>query len=116
VKYSTHEITRPAGEMKCSCGGFLCEVRTIVLPESEPPHHRKKRIRKKWRKRWERTEAVVRGVSARVGLMVHPSYRCEKCGRREGFYSAMGRNLIQIEPLPSGALPFIYDREREEQA
>ena len=107
MKYSTHEISRPPGEMKCACGGFLCEVRTIVLPESEPPHHRKKRIRKKWRKRWERDEAVVRGVSAMAGLMQRPFYRCEKCGKSESFYSAVGRNLIEIQPLPSGAPPFI---------
>ena len=112
MKYSTHHVPGRLGEMTCTCGGRLREFHTIIVPEYDPPHHRKKRIRKKWRKRWERENPILRGVCAMAGLMQRPWYRCEKCGKRDGFYSAVGRNFIKIEPLPDGALP-LYDWQAE---
>jgi len=104
------EQTRPT-ELQCSCGerAPMEEVRHLYVPKS-PPRHRKKRINKKWRKRWEKENAAKFLAASMLGLMRRPVYRCTKCGRNEGFYSAVGRNLIQVEPLPEGALP-LYDKE-----
>ena len=104
-----HELWQRETEMQCSCGGKLVQVRRVLLPKP-PRTHRKKRINKKWRKRWQEENRSRILASTMIGLMQRPSYRCSKCGRNEGFYSAMGRNLIQVQPLPDGALP-VYDRE-----
>jgi len=89
-------------EMTCPCGGVLQEVRFIHEPAG-PPWHRKKRIRKKWRKCWEK-EVYPRVMASAILMTVRPpSYRCTSCGRSEGLYSAVGRNLIKVEPLPEDA-------------
>jgi hypothetical protein len=107
--YQVHELQQRETEMQCSCGGKLVEVRRVLLPKP-PRAHRKKRINKKWRKRWEQENRHRILASTMIGLTQRPSYRCSKCGRNEGFYSAVGRNLIQVEPLPEGTFP-VYDKE-----
>lgn len=109
----TLEVPGTLTEMTCTCGGKLRDVRTIVVPTYRPRHHRKKRIRKKWRKKWERENAARVHVGVMMGLMQRPTFRCEKCGKRDGFYSAAARNLIKVEPLPEGALP-LYARKAPE--
>jgi len=106
----TLEIPGRVTEMTCACGGNLRDVRTLVVPTYRPRHQRKKRIRKKWKARWEKENRVRIQASVMMGLMQRPSFRCEKCGRKEGFYSAAGRNMILVEPLPEHARP-IWDRE-----
>ena len=109
----TVEVPGRVTEMTCTCGGELRDVRRVVVPVYRPRHHRKRRIRKKWRLRWERENAHRVHAGVMIGLMQMPSYRCEKCGKRDGFYSAAARNIFTVEPLPPGALP-IYEREAEE--
>jgi hypothetical protein len=101
--------------MTCACGGVLQEVKTVVVPKYRPRHHRKKRIRKKWKARWERENISRTQISVLVGLMQPPTYRCEKCGKRDGFYSAVGRNLIKVEPLPEGAFPSTTARSGDDR-
>jgi len=107
-----HQVPGRLTEMTCTCGGPLREARTVIVPKFRPPHHRKKRIRKKWRQCWEKRHRQLVGVGTMIGLMQRPTYLCEKCGRRDGFYSAAARNIFTVEPLPEGARP-IWDREPE---
>lgn len=90
-------------DLTCSCGGLLREVRHVVVPRNRPRHHRQRRIRKKWQKRWERENRARLAISGMMSALRHPSYRCEACGRVSGFYAAMGRNLISVQPMPGGA-------------
>lgn len=90
-------------EMTCPCGGFLRETRSVAVLGSGPRPHRTKRIRKKWRKQWARQNASMIAVAGMMAIMQPPRYRCEGCGRVEGMYRAVGRNLIQVEQLPPGA-------------
>jgi len=106
----TLEVPGHVTEMSCTCGGKLRDIRTLVVPTYRPRYQRKKRIRKKWKARWEKENRARVHVGVMVGLMQRPSFRCETCGRRDGFYSAMGRNMIMVEPLPERARP-IWDRE-----
>jgi hypothetical protein len=64
------------------------------------PTHKKRRILKKRLKRWARDVATRKQVFAFMAAMQRPTYRCVACNRKEGFYAAMGRNLIVIERLP----------------
>jgi hypothetical protein len=41
--------------------GLLREVRPVGVPLDRPRHHRQRRIRKKWQKRWER-ETVAKAL------------------------------------------------------
>jgi len=107
-----HQVPGRLTGLKCTCGGLLREARTVIVPKSHPPHHRKRRIRKKWLRRWKEEHRVHVGVGVMMGLMQRPTYQCESCGRRDGFYSAMGRNLFTIERLPERARP-IWDRKPE---
>ena len=106
----TVEVPGRITEMSCTCGGKLRDITTLVVPTYRPRYQRKKRIRKKWKARWEKENRARVHVGVMVGLMQRPSFRCETCGRRDGFYSAMGRNMIMVEPLPERARP-IWDRE-----
>lgn len=103
-----------ATSMTCTCGGTLHEDAGVVRRARElaekavpRPRHRKKRILKKRLKVWE---AKVRLVVAVSRPMLRPGYICGSCGQRSGFYSAVGRNLFKVEPMPPGATPII---ERE---
>lgn len=71
-----------------------------------PPYHRKKRIRKKWEKEYKATYFFLNYVSS---LSVPRGFCCRKCGRNHGFYQTMARRVIQIQPMPEGALA-IYDK------
>lgn len=102
--------------MKCTCGGTLHEdagverrARELAELEVPRPRHRKKRILKKRLKAWAATIGVVQAVSR---VMLRPGYICGTCGQRHGFYAAIGRNLIQVEPLPRGA-QVLFDRGGE---
>ena len=105
----TLEVPGHLTEMTCTCGGKLRSVSRIVVPTYHPRHHRKKRIRKKWKKAWQKANAPRVHVGVMLGLMQRPTFRCETCGRHNGFYSAAARNMIQVQPLPERARP-IWDR------
>ena len=109
----TLEVPGRLTEMTCTCGGKLRDIRTLVVPTYRPRHHRKKRIRKKWKARWEKENRARVHVGVMMGLMQRPSYRCETCGKRDGFYSAAGRNMILVERLPEAARS-LWDRETGE--
>lgn len=76
------------------------------------PHHRKRRIAKKWAKRYadEHPRAVALVAAAMVPAVRGPlgSWRCPKCARTMGGYQAVARAMFPIQELPPGALPF-YD-------
>jgi len=115
----------PPSGMKCSCGGNLCfdsfrdrsmkswNIATTIIPKprsrrkSNREWSLKKRIAKKQKKAWLRKVGLVAGIG--VPLIGRNKLTCEKCGRIDGWYSAVARNIIQIEPLPQGALP-VYDK------
>lgn len=96
------EVQGRMTEMVCSCGGKLQETRYVVTDmRSRCPTHRKKRIRKKLEKRWLKETKHLRIVGAIVGAMQPPRFKCVECGRTQSFYSAVGNNLIKVEPLPT---------------
>jgi len=107
--FQVHETPKRETELKCSCGALLVEFRRVLLPRG-PQTHRKKRITKKWRKRWEKENRHLILASSMMGLLQRPAYRCAQCGKEEGFYSVMGRNLFTVEPMPPGALA-VYSEE-----
>lgn len=78
-----------------------------------PPYHRKARVRKKWAKKFarERQWRVATITTFMVPLRRGAgSFQCPSCGSRMGGYQALARALIQVEPMPQGALP-CYDRD-----
>lgn len=103
-----------ATSMTCTCGGPLHEdagwpkrARELAEKAVPRPRHRRRRILKKRLKVWE---AKVRLVTAFSRPMLRPGYICGSCGQRSGFYSAIGRNMFKVEPMPPGASSLI---ERE---
>lgn len=107
------DLGRATG-LKCTCGGVLHDdagvgrrARELAELGVPRPRHRKKRILKKRMKAWAGTIGVVQAVSR---MMLRPGYICGACGQRSGFYAAIGRNLIQVQPMPPGAKPF-FERE-----
>ncbi len=65
-----------------------------------PRHSRKSRLRKKFHKQWlERNRAVVMTTLFVMPAMGPPKFRCEGCGRIDGFYQTMGRSMLTVEPL-----------------
>lgn len=106
-------LTGPPTSLTCTCGGVLHERRIPPpkLPGLGPRRSRNRRIRKKQLKRWARTHGrlimamhIIRQTSRPMG------YRCASCRRHVGFYHAIATNMIKVEPMPPGALPF-YDRD-----
>ena len=90
--------------MKCPCGGELQEYRTVPKATSAP-RHRKRRINKKWEKRWREQERERLGLLGVIALISPPYFRCVSCGRRTGFYTTLGRNMFHVEPLPEEGSP-----------
>lgn len=95
-------------ELTCICGGFLVQrprhsdndiMASAERVIGEIPKHKKTRIQKKWRKRWaEKAGPIILGLKL-AAIMGPPTFICSKCGKQEGFYSAIGRNMIRVEPL-----------------
>jgi len=81
-----------------------------------PPRHKKRRIQKKLRKRYDVEYNRKVALTAMIGvpLMRGPigSYRCTKCGNAEGGYGFIARQIFKVEPMPQGALPY-YSRDPE---
>lgn len=79
-----------------------------------PPHHRKRRIAKKWAKRYavERPRQIAMVAAMMIPAVRGPlgSWRCPKCARTTGGYQAVARAMFPIQQLPPGALP-VYDRD-----
>ena len=100
-------------ELKCICGGFLHESNVhdkmtakLIGPK---PKHKKKRILKKKMKQW-RLKALPYLM---ISPLSKPSFVCGSCFKREGFYGAIGKNIIQVQPMPPGAL-LVYDKAPDE--
>lgn len=108
-------------DLTCSCGGFLVQRQAFSDNEimasaerivGEIPKHKKTRTQKKWRKRWaEKAGPIIMGLKL-VSIMRPPMFVCSICGKKEGFYGAIGRNMIKVEPMPEGA-KLIYDKDPE---
>jgi hypothetical protein len=97
---NTQTVLGRVTDLKCrSCSGFLQVVR-FLFPPIPKPRHKNRKKRKALVARWMETNRVQTGVLNLMSLMTPPSYVCEKCGRRQGFYAAMARNLINVEPFP----------------
>jgi hypothetical protein len=97
----------PVTGMRCSCGGFLHEgVREMPAMlqerlERSRPHHKKKRILKKRMRAWVIRCQLLRAISDLA--LARPFYVCGKCSLREGFYSAIGRNLFPVQAMSDRA-------------
>ena len=92
----------------CRCGSPM-ELRPNRTPEAierdidalvgKPPRHRKRRIQKKWLKRYEANRRI-KGLPIRIAApLAGKAYVCTACGTKEGMYAALGRNIVHVEPL-----------------
>ena len=96
-------------ELTCICGGFLMRrpryseksiLASVERVVGAIPKHKKTRIQKKWRKKWaEQAGPIMLGLKL-AAITAPPTFVCSKCGKKEGFYGAIGRNMIKVEPLP----------------
>lgn len=105
--------------LKCSCGGSLVRghgssfFREVIESAIGPrPYHKKKRIRKKWLKRWTREFVVVAPMALNMLVQTSRALSCTRCHQVVGLYQAIARNTIVVEPMPQGALP-VYDKDLE---
>ncbi len=101
-------------ELTCSCSGLLREVR-FFFPPIPKPRHKNRRIRKKLVAKWMETNRIQTGILNMVSLMRPPTYQCVKCEQRQGFYAAMARNLIKVEPMPESST-FLFDYSKDPDA
>lgn len=106
--------------MKCVCGGDLVAESTairfqrsldiaknILRSSLRKPKSKKKRIIKKWKKRVDRLTMQI--ALASLPILGRPVFTCSACGKIDGFYSAMGRNMIVVEPLPLPSQLYLSD-------
>jgi hypothetical protein len=130
------EIPRPTpappdkqgnGSLKCqSCGGILQNEsadsklkRSLAIARmiKSPPRSKrkpnrewslKKRIAKKQRKAWAKEVGLIAAIGA--PLIGINTLVCAHCGKQDGLYRAVARSIIQIEPMPPGAVAY-YNKE-----
>jgi hypothetical protein len=90
------------------CNGVLHERHLDTQPPTvkHPPLSKNRRIRKKQLKRWYAENWPFYAVHAAMLATRSSGFRCISCKRLVGFYHAIGRNLIKVEPMPPGALPY----------
>lgn len=94
-------------EMRCSVPHLLeCTAAAVDVPMPPAPRHRRRRIQKKLVKRWQAMVRVLQAHASILSAIRPPAYRCLACGRMDSFYGAVGRNLIDVQPLPPGAREF----------
>jgi hypothetical protein len=62
------------------------------------PWSRNRRIRKKQEKAHRHSAQFIAAMAVKP-LFSRPPWKCDVCGKTEGHYAALGRSLIQIEPL-----------------
>lgn len=100
-----------ATEFVCFCGGQFhrwdpvgYKAQQEIAKCGKPRYSRRKRQAKKNHKKWRAKHEHVLWMSALLMPLRHPrSFKCAKCGVREGFYGMMAKNLFRIEPMPEGA-------------
>lgn len=109
--------TKCPSELKCHCGRLLDDVRNIVVPRkyalfvcgTEPRVKTRKKRKvalKNYRRKFRR---VFFAASLVNPLRNRPTYVCSTCGSHQGFYQAIARNIVSVDPLPMGA-NIIYDK------
>jgi len=106
-------------QLDCRCGNKLTEVYQAINPDKyalficgPAPRVKTRRKRKVALKKYRRKLKLAKLGALMASAMWHrPYYFCEKCGTRMGFYEAIGRNLIKIEPMRSGADPIYFPDE-----
>lgn len=110
---------------RCACGGEMTpKPMTEYMRESmQTMHralpfrirfHRKRRIRKKWAKKFAREQGwkvwLAAVMATRHRGRIYGNYRCQTCGKQEGGVTSFARRLFPVEPMPEGAVSY-YDRE-----
>jgi hypothetical protein len=106
--------------LDCRCGSKLTEIRSIINPRryalwlcGPEPRVKTRRKRKVVIKKYRRTFRMAMMAAFLVApLRNRPFYRCESCGNRMGFYQAIATNIIKVEPMPPGAVPYYLDHDK----
>jgi len=95
-------------EFKCECGGIMhkfdatkAHCNELEQKAGKPRHANKKRQIKKNYKKWKQSDKYT---SYLCSIMVRPlrnpqGFKCALCGKHEGFYSMMGKNIFKIESI-----------------
>lgn len=99
--------------VKCPCGGDTLPTRmdvTSVMSVCKPPrYHKKRRFREKFKKQWKKDNAAIALGLSLLSCLTPPMFKCDKCGKTEGFYQHLGKNLFSVEPLgaPAGIVHYL---------
>jgi len=100
--------------MECRCGGNMLHKHparetAMKMLQKHRPWSRNRRIMKKQMKRFARTSTAQ--LAMHMTLLSGPGiFVCEKCGKKDSFYSAIGRNIIKVEPMPGPAAMPVYEK------
>ena len=104
VKNLSFDSSCPLGketELKCSCGENLHEFNpgrySLLKSIGKPRYSKKKRLQKKFLKQWRENNAPL---LLTMPLTSRGGFKCGSCGKQESFYSAISKNMIQVQPMP----------------
>ena len=95
-------------QLDCRCGGKLIEVTSIIAPNKYAlwslgpmPNVKTRRKRKIARLKYRRKFNRLKLAAILIAPLhyMRPTYICDKCGNRMGFYQAIGTNLVKVEPM-----------------
>lgn len=79
-------------------------IQTRLRAVGSPRFSKKKRLRKKFKKQWAVKNRSTALLAFILPLSGPGGFRCTACDRVFGFYQIMGRALLNIQPLPVGAI------------
>jgi DNA-directed RNA polymerase subunit RPC12/RpoP len=119
----TIEIKSETG-LDCRCGSKLTEVTSIIDafkyalfvcgPEPRVKTRAKRKIAlKKYRRKFINTKLAAILIAP---LRNRPSYICESCGNRMGFYQAMAESIIKVEPMPKCSDLIFYNEKSDDES
>lgn len=112
--YLRKRVKGRATSLKCYCEGVLHTFEDRSEKPSflkGPPKSRNRRIRKKQLQRWRGKHKVILMAHMLMKTGRPSDFVCDSCGSVHGFYSAVARNVIQVAPLPIGAVPFYMTQD-----
>ena len=105
--------------MKCQCGGEMerfnpARERALKLLAKHKPWSKNRRIARKQQKRF-RSQSHTMMVPFLIPISGPGRIRCLSCGIEEGFMQAIGRRIVDVQPMTETCGVVFYNNQYKKE-